>query len=98
MARFRPCAIGAHRAWITSPNPPDAGSSFNRNRALAVAKRIERALRGEPIDAIGCPSGVQLVELATVPSRTQPRVLAAASPSDGGLSGLERRALFVFVG
>jgi len=56
-----------------SPNPPDAGSSFNRNHALDVAKRIERARRGEPIGAIGCLSGVQRVDLATAPSRTQPR-------------------------
>src|SRR5438876_8515799 len=92
---FSTCAKGARRAWMMSPNPPDAGSSFNRNHAPDVAKQIERARRSEPVGAIGCPSGVQRVGLATAEPHSAPN---SEGFREQALSELERRALFVFVG
>jgi len=83
-------------AWMMSPSPPEAGSWFDRTDVPGVAKRIERARRGERIDAIGCPPDVQ----QSIP-RLRDRAEARSIPNSEGfreqaLSGLERRALFVF--
>ena len=81
-----------------SPNPPEAGSSFDRTDALRRGKANRKSQATQPIDAIGCPSGVCSGSIPRLRDRAEPH----STPNSEGfreqaLSGLERRALFVFV-
>src|SRR5712692_1628100 len=58
---------------------------------------LDKRLQHSDLVQLACGS-IMMSTLQPRQGRTQLRMLAAASPSRGGLSGLERRALVVFVG